>query len=75
MGNILIQYAIVIFGFIFALVYSYVRGRSDSKKDLEAQSNKKKIEDFKTSKRIENEVKQVPVSDLDRKLDKWMRND
>lgn len=75
MVNTLTQYALIIFGFLSVLVYSYFKGKSDSKRDLESSQNKKKLEDIKTSKRIENEVKNTPSNDLDSKLSKWMRND
>lgn len=71
----IIQYIVVTVSVLSVLAYSYFRGKSDSKNEIEATHNKKKLEDIKVSKKVENEVEKVPNSDLDSRLSRWMRND
>jgi len=52
----------------------YLKGRNDQSESTSAKENKKRIKDLETSKEIEDEVTKMPKSDLDRKLDRWMRD-
>lgn len=52
----------------------YLKGRTDQSASTTSKENKKRIEDLETSKEIEDNVTKMPKSDLDRKLDKWMRD-
>lgn len=52
----------------------YLKGRNDQSDATASKENKKRIEDLKTSKEIEDNVSKMPKSDLDRKLDRWLRD-
>lgn len=67
-------YAIGVGLFILALVASYFKGHSNAKTEIETKQVKQKLEDIKTSERINHEVDKIPDADIDRKLSKWMRD-
>lgn len=52
----------------------YLKGRNDQSDATTSKENKKRIKDLETSKEIEDNVTKMPKSDLDRKLDRWMRD-
>lgn len=52
----------------------YLKGRNDQSDATTSKENKKRIKDLKTSKEIEDNVSKMPRSDLDRKLDRWLRD-
>ena len=59
---------------VIALVASYFKGHSNAKTEIETKQVKQKLEDIKTSERINHEVDKIPDADIDRKLSKWMRD-
>ncbi len=60
--------------FVALLVTAYIKGRSDQKDITSTKETKKRIDDIKQAREIEDEVKKLPRTDLDRRLDKWMRD-
>lgn len=56
------------------LLGAYLKGKSDQSKNTTLKESKKRVEDLQTARKIENEVSKMPKSDLDRQLDRWMRD-
>lgn len=57
-----------------ALLTAYVAGRNKGSKDERNQRAKKDAQALQTRKDTDDEVRNLPADDLDRRLDLWMRD-
>lgn len=60
--------------FLAILAGAYLKGQSDQKSKSTAKVNEKRLDDIKTKKEISEDVKKMPDTDLDRSLDRFMRD-
>lgn len=57
-----------------ALAAVYLKGRSDASTSIQTKQAEQTIKDIRKARKIENEVKNLSPSDVDKHLDKWMRD-
>lgn len=57
-----------------ALLTAYVAGRNRGSKDERDQRAKADAHAIQNRKDVDDEVRNLPADDLDRRLDKWMRD-
>lgn len=57
-----------------ALGAVYLKGRSDESTSYKAKEAQQTVKDIKKARNIENETQKLSPSDIDRGLDKWMRD-
>lgn len=57
-----------------ALGGAYVKGRMDQKTVTTAKQNEQRVKDLKTAKEISEDVKKSSDSELNRRIDRWMRD-
>lgn len=58
-----------------ALIAVYVMGRNKGSRDERDQAAKRDARATQTRKEIEDEIRDLPDDDVDRRLDRWMRRD
>lgn len=56
------------------LVGAYLKGRSDSKAINKTKTLEDRVKSVEKAKEVENEVRKMSPSDIDRRLDKYMRD-
>lgn len=59
---------------IGAALVAYIAGRNRGSKDERDQRAKKDAHAVQTRKEIDDEIRNLPDADVDRGLDKWMRD-
>ena len=52
----------------------YAKGRSDSSKNAEAKQNKQRLDSINKSKEVSDEVRKMSPTDVDHRLDEFMRD-
>lgn len=56
------------------LAGAYAKGRMDQKTVTSAKTNEKRLEDIKEARKIDEEIKKLPPDQLNKRLDRWMRD-
>jgi hypothetical protein len=59
---------------VVAVLVAYIAGRNRGSKDERVHRAKKDARAVQTRKETDNEVRNLPDADVDRRLDKWMRD-
>lgn len=62
-------------GFFIALFWAWWAGRKDGIKHIEGEHASRRIQSVKDRKEVDDEVSNLGSNDLDRGLDRWMRDD
>ena len=57
-----------------SIAAAYIKGRSDGVTSVTVKQVEQRIEDIGKGKKIEEKVRKLPESDLDRELERWMRD-
>jgi len=70
-----IQYYLILAGVLIAGIFGvYWSGGQNKKREIEAKQNKKRIENMKVAKEIEDEIKALDDGTLRNRASKWVRN-
>lgn len=64
--------ALVLLGLALGAVY--LKGRSDASSSIQTKQAEQTIKDIRKARKIENEVNKLSHTDVDKHLDKWMRD-
>jgi hypothetical protein len=71
-----IQYYLILAGVLIAGIFGvYWSGGQSKKREIEAKQNKKRIENMKVAKEIEDEIKALDDGTLRNRASKWVRRD
>lgn len=64
----------IVLATVGAILAAYVAGRNRGSKDERDQRAKKDARAVQTRKETDDEIRNLPADDLDRRIDKWMRD-
>ncbi len=59
---------------ITILATAYAKGRMDQKTVTTAKVNEKRLDDIQEAKKVDEEIKKLSPSDVDKRLSKYMRD-
>lgn len=53
---------------------AYFYGKHEQRVETKAEQAEQRVKDIGKARKIENEIRELPDADLDRKLSRWMRD-
>lgn len=67
-------YIILALAGVALITGAYFYGKHEQKVETRAEQAEQRAKDIQKARKIENEIRELPDTDLDRKLDRWMRD-
>jgi Flp pilus assembly protein TadB len=67
-------YIILALAGVALITGAYFYGKQEQRAETRAEQAEQRAKDIQKARKIENEIRELPDTDLDRKLDRWMRD-